>query len=84
MPTDGVEKPPKYKLVVNLRPPCSACGKPLILTRIEPDAPGHDLRIQAGVVCGRSAPAHGRDSTQKGPPHGPPAWARPGISSAPL
>ena len=52
MPTDGVEKPPKYKLVVNLRPPCSACGKPLILTRIEPDAPGHDLRIYYCAACG--------------------------------
>lgn len=45
-------EPPKYKLVDNLRPPCSACGKPLILTRIEPEAPGHDLRIYYCAACG--------------------------------
>jgi hypothetical protein len=45
-------KPPKYKLVDNLRPPCSACGKPLILTRIEPEAPGHDLRVYYCAACG--------------------------------
>jgi hypothetical protein len=31
---------PKYKFVDNLRPPCSKCGRPLILTRIEPEEPG--------------------------------------------
>ena len=45
-------KPPKYKLVDSLRPPCSACGKPLILTRIEPEAPGHDLRVYYCAACG--------------------------------
>jgi hypothetical protein len=44
--------PPKYKLVDNLRPPCSACGKPLILARIEPEAPGQDLHIYYCVACG--------------------------------
>jgi len=44
-------KPPKYKLVDNLRPPCSACGRPLILTGIEPEAPGQDLRIYYCAAC---------------------------------
>ena len=44
-------KPPKDKLVDNLRPPCSGCGKPLILTRIEPEAPGHDLRVYYCAAC---------------------------------
>jgi hypothetical protein len=45
-------EPPKYKLVDNLRPPCSGCGKPLILTRIEPQEPGFDLRIYYCANCG--------------------------------
>jgi hypothetical protein len=41
--------PLDFKFVDNLRPPCSKCGRPLILTRIEPEEPGFDLRtLQAG------------------------------------
>jgi hypothetical protein len=36
--------PLDFKFVDNLRPPCSKCGRPLILTRIEPEEPGFDLR----------------------------------------
>jgi hypothetical protein len=34
---------PKFQFVDNLRPPCSRCGRPLVLTRIEPWDPGFDL-----------------------------------------
>jgi hypothetical protein len=43
--------PPKYKFVDNLRPPCSGCGRPLILTRIEPEEPGFDLRTYYCAHC---------------------------------
>ena len=43
---------PKYKFVDNLRPPCSKCGRPLLLTRIEPEEPGFDLRIYYCASCG--------------------------------
>ena len=39
------------KLVDNLRPPCSKCGRPLILTRIEPEEPGFDLRTYYCAAC---------------------------------
>jgi hypothetical protein len=42
---------PKFKFVDNLRPPCSKCGKPLLLTRIEPEEPGFDLRIYYCASC---------------------------------
>jgi hypothetical protein len=31
---------PAFKFVDNLRPPCSKCGRPLVLTKIEPEEPG--------------------------------------------
>ena len=42
---------PEYKFVDNLRPPCSKCGRPLLLTRIEPEEPGFDLRIYYCASC---------------------------------
>ena len=36
--------PLNFKFVNNRRPPCSRCGRPLILTRIEPEEVGFDLR----------------------------------------
>jgi hypothetical protein len=42
---------PKYKLVDNLRPPCAKCGRPLLLTRIEPEEPGFDLRTYYCAHC---------------------------------
>ena len=34
------------------RPPCSKCGRPTTLARIEPAlAPGHDLRTFECTVC---------------------------------
>jgi hypothetical protein len=43
--------PLAFKFVDNLRPPCSKCGKPLILTRIEPEEPGFDLRTYYCAAC---------------------------------
>jgi len=40
-----------FKFVDNLRPPCSKCGRPLILTRIEPEEPGFDLRVYYCAFC---------------------------------
>jgi hypothetical protein len=42
---------PKYKFVDNPRPLCSKCGRPLLLTRIEPEEPGFDLRIYYCAFC---------------------------------
>jgi len=42
---------PKYKFVDNLRPPCSGCGRPMILTRIEPQEPEFDLRVYYCAHC---------------------------------
>jgi hypothetical protein len=42
---------PRYKFVDNLRPPCGRCGRPLILTRIDPEAPGLDLRTYYCAAC---------------------------------
>jgi len=39
-------KPPKCKLVDNLRPPCSACGKPLMLT----GGARHDLSVYCAAL----------------------------------
>ena len=36
----------------NLRPPCSRCGKPLILTHVEPKQPGFELRVYYCASCG--------------------------------
>jgi len=43
--------PLDFKFVDNLRPPCSECSRPLILTRIEPEAPGFDLRVYYCAHC---------------------------------
>jgi len=40
-----------FKFVDNLRPPCSKCGKPLILTRIESEKSGFDLRTYYCAAC---------------------------------
>jgi hypothetical protein len=42
---------PKFQFVDNLRPPCSRCGRPLVLTRIEPWDPGFDLRVYYCAHC---------------------------------
>jgi len=42
---------PKYKFVDGLRPPCSRCGRPLLLTRIEPEEPDFDLRTYYCAFC---------------------------------
>lgn len=47
-------EPPKFKLIDKLRPPCSRCGKPLLLTRIEPQEPGFDLRVLCGLRVERN------------------------------
>jgi hypothetical protein len=56
---------PDYKFVDRLRAPCSVCKRPLLLTRIEPEEPGFDLKIYYCAACARSeaviAPI--RDST---------------------
>jgi hypothetical protein len=41
---------PKYKFV-DSRPPCSKCGRPLMLTRIEPEKPGFDQRTYYCASC---------------------------------
>jgi hypothetical protein len=46
--------PPKSKLVDNLRPPCSNCGRQLLLTWIEPQEPAYDLRTYYCAACGTS------------------------------
>jgi hypothetical protein len=43
--------PLEFKFVDNLRPPCSKCRRPLILTRIEPEEPGCDLRTYYCAAC---------------------------------
>src|SRR6266566_8782397 len=47
-----------------LRPPCTKCGKPLLLTRREPEKPGFELRVCYCASCGASdrviAPLFGR------------------------
>lgn len=46
-----VINPLNFKFVNSLRPPCSRCGRPLLLTRIEPDEPGFDLRTYFCAHC---------------------------------
>jgi hypothetical protein len=46
-----ITDPPAFKFVDNLRPPCSKCGRPLVLTRIEPEEPGFDLRTYYCAAC---------------------------------
>jgi hypothetical protein len=43
--------PLEFKFVDSLRPPCSKCGGPLILTRIAPEEPGFDLRTYYCAAC---------------------------------
>jgi len=43
--------PLTFKFVDTLRPPCSKCNRPLILTRIEPEEAGCDLRIYYCAAC---------------------------------
>jgi hypothetical protein len=43
--------PLDFKFVDNLRPPCSRCGRPLVLTKIEPEEPGFDLRTYYCAAC---------------------------------
>jgi hypothetical protein len=44
--------PLNFKFANFLRPPCSACAKPLILTRIQPDEqPGFDQRVYYCAAC---------------------------------
>ena len=41
-----------YKFVSKKdRPPCSRCGRPLILTRIEPSEAGFDMRTYFCAHC---------------------------------
>jgi hypothetical protein len=42
---------PKFKFVNKLRPPCSKCDRPLLLTRIEPEEPSFDLRTYYCAFC---------------------------------
>lgn len=42
----------KFTFAENVRRPCSTCGKPLMLTRIEPENPGFDLRVYYCAHCG--------------------------------
>jgi hypothetical protein len=41
--------PPSYE-----RPPCSICGRIMMLARIEPDKPDYDKRAFECVACNRS------------------------------
>src|SRR6202048_691241 len=50
-PDDGKDPTAKFTLSDSLRPPCSQCGRPLLLTRIEPEEPGFDLRMYYCVFC---------------------------------
>jgi hypothetical protein len=46
--------PLAFKFVDVIRPPCSKCGRPLVLTRIEPiepEEPGFDLRTYFCAAC---------------------------------
>jgi DNA-directed RNA polymerase subunit M/transcription elongation factor TFIIS len=37
-----------------IRPPCNKCGATMLLARIEPDKPGHDLRTFECPKCEHS------------------------------
>jgi hypothetical protein len=43
--------PLDFKFVDNLRPPCSKCARPLILTRIDPEDQGCDRRTYYCAAC---------------------------------
>ena len=43
--------PLDFKFINTLRPPCAKCGRPLVLTRIEPEKPGFDRRIYYCMHC---------------------------------
>ena len=43
--------PLNFSFFNTLRPPCSKCGRPVILTRIEPENPGFDRRIYYCAHC---------------------------------
>jgi hypothetical protein len=43
--------PLDFKFVENLRPPCSRCGRPLMLTKVETEKPGFDLRTYYCAAC---------------------------------
>jgi hypothetical protein len=43
--------PLALKFVDTIRPPCSKCGRSLILTKIEPEEPGFDLRTYYCAAC---------------------------------
>jgi hypothetical protein len=43
--------PLDFKFVDILRPPCSKCGRPFVLTKIEPEEPGFDLRTYDCAAC---------------------------------
>ena len=43
--------PLNFKFVDDLRPPCSRCSRPLILTRFEPEEPGFGLRVYYCAAC---------------------------------
>ena len=44
-PSGSAMDPLDFEFVENHRPACSRRGRPLILTKIEPEEPGYDLRI---------------------------------------
>jgi hypothetical protein len=54
-----------------LRPPCSRCGRPTILTRIEPEQPGFEVHIYYCASCNAcdvatvdvDSPSLGRDQS---------------------
>lgn len=46
--------PLHFKFIDTIRPPCSRCGRPLILTKIEPEEPGFDLRTYYCAACADS------------------------------
>ena len=48
---DTVTAPLNFTFVEHLRPPCSKCSRPLILTRFEPEKPGFGLRIYYCAAC---------------------------------
>ena len=41
-----------------LRPPCSRCGEPLLLSTILPAKPGSELRVYYCASCGPKDPSH--------------------------
>jgi hypothetical protein len=43
--------PLNSKSVDHLRPPCSKCSRPLMLTRFEPEEPGFGLRVYYCAAC---------------------------------